>query len=183
MAQSVIQVAAFTPSTSQVARSHREMLISRIPQIRIRENPMYRRLISAAAALVLAGVVTTAASAQEPVTVQAGVAKPSYQVFVTAVEATPATITTLKGRPAITAGELTLINVRDFPEGQNDSTVLVLLEPRRAEIAQLQAILAAQAEVKGLFEKQTPPLTVADVVAVGTQPDGKLVVFYRPKGM
>ena len=144
---------------------------------------MYRRFISAVTVLALAGIVSTSASAQEPAAVQAGVAKPSYQIFVTAVNATPATITTLKARPAITAGEVTLINVRDFPEGQNDSTVLVLLEPRRAEIAQLQAILAAQAEVKGLFEKQTPALTVADVVAVGTQPDGKLLVFYRPKGM
>ena len=144
---------------------------------------MYRRIISAVTVLALAGIVSTSASAQEPAAVQAGVAKPSYQIFVTAVNATPATITTLKARPAITAGEVTLVNVRDFPEGQNDSTVLVLLEPRRAEIAQLQAILAAQAEVKGLFEKQTPALTVADVVAVGTQPDGKLLVFYRPKGM
>ena len=144
---------------------------------------MYRRLISAVTVFALAGIVSTAASAQEPAAVQAGVVKPSYQVFVTAVNASPATVTTLKARPAITAGEVTLVNVRDFPEGQNDSTVLVLLEPRRAEIAQLQAILAAQAEVKGLFEKQTPALTVADVVAVGTQPDGKLLVFYRPKGM
>jgi hypothetical protein len=144
---------------------------------------MYRRLISAAAVLALVGVVSTSANAQDQSGMQAGVAKPSYQVFVTAVEATPATITTLKARPAITAGEVTLINVRDFPEGQNDSTVVLLLEPRRAEIEQLQAILAAQAEVKGLFEQQTPVLSMADVVAVGTQPDGKLLVFYRPKGM
>ena len=143
---------------------------------------MNRRLISAVAVLALAGVVSTA-SAQDPAAMQSGVAKPTYAVFVTAVNATPATITALKARPAITAGDVTLINVRDFPEGQNDSTVLVLLEPRRAEIAQLQAILAAQAEVKGLFEKQTPALTVADVVAVGEQPDGKLIVFYRPKAM
>ena len=144
---------------------------------------MYRRLISAATVLALGAVVSTAASAQEPATMQAGVAKPTYQVFVTAVNATPATITTLKARPAITAGDVTLINVRDFPEGQNDSTVVVLLEPRRAAIAELQGILAAQAEVKSLLEKQTPAVTVADVVAVGTQENGKLVVFYRPKGM
>ena len=145
---------------------------------------MYRRLISAVAVLALAGIVTTSASAQDSSAMKSGVVvTPSYQVFVTAVNATPATITTLKARPAITAGDLTLVNVRDFPEGQNDSAVVILLEPRRAEIAQLQAILAAQAEVKGLLEKQTPALTVADIVAVGTQPDGKLVVFYRPKGM
>lgn len=144
---------------------------------------MYRRLISAVAILALAGVVSTSASAQDSSAMRVGVVKPSYQVFVTAVNATPATITTLKARPAITAGEVTLVNVRDFPEGQNDSTVVVLLEPRRAEIAQLQAILAAQSEVKVLLEGQTPALTVADVVAVGTQPDGKLLVFYRPKGM
>jgi hypothetical protein len=144
---------------------------------------MNRRLISAVAILALAGVVSTSASAQDSSAMRVGVVKPSYQVFVTAVNATPATITTLKARPAITAGEVTLVNVRDFPEGQNDSTVVVLLEPRRAEIAQLQAILAAQSEVKVLLEGQTPALTVADVVAVGTQPDGKLLVFYRPKGM
>jgi hypothetical protein len=145
---------------------------------------MYRRFISAVAILALAGVVSTSASAQDSSAMKVGVVvKPSYQVFVTAVNATPATITTLKARPAITAGDVTLVNVRDFPEGQNDSTVVVLLEPRRAEIAQLQAILAAQSDVKVLLEGQTPALTVADVVAVGTQPDGKLLVFYRPKGM
>jgi hypothetical protein len=145
---------------------------------------MFRRLIPAVAVLALASVVTTAASAQDSSAMKAGVAvKPTYQVFVTAVEATPATITTLKARPAITAGELTLVNVRDFPEGQNDSVVTVLLEPRAAEIVQLQTILGAQAEVKGFLEKQSPALTVADVVAVGVQEDGKLVVFYRPKAM
>jgi hypothetical protein len=143
---------------------------------------MYRRLISAVAILALAGVVSTPASAQDSSAMRVGVVKPSYQVFVTAVNATPATITTLKARPAITVGDLTLVNVRDFPEGQNDSTIVILLEPRRAEIEQLQTILAAQADVKVLLARQTPALTVADVVAVETQENGKLLVFYRPKG-
>ena len=144
---------------------------------------MYRKLISAAAVLALAGVVSTTASAQDSSAMKSGVAKPTYQVFVTAVNATPATITTLKARPAITAGEVTLVNVRDFTEGQNDSTFVVFIQPHQAHIVELQGILAAQADVKGLLEKQTPGLTTADVVAVGTQENGKLIVFYRPKGM
>jgi hypothetical protein len=142
---------------------------------------MYRRLISAVAVLTLAGVVSTA-SAQDSAAMRSGVlVKPTYQVFVTAVNESPATITALKARPAITAGDVMLINVRDFAEGQNDSTFVAFIQPHRGNIEQLQAILAAQAEVKGLLEKNTPALTTADVVAVGTQENGKLLVFYRPK--
>jgi hypothetical protein len=142
---------------------------------------MTRRIISTVAALALAGIVSTA-SAQDA-GMQAGVAvKPTYQVFVTSVNATPATLTALKARPAITANEVTLVNLRDFPEA-SDSAVVVLVQPHTTEIEQLRAVLEAQAEVKGLFAKQTPVLTAADVVAVGTTPDGKVLVFYRPKGM
>jgi hypothetical protein len=141
---------------------------------------MTKKFISAIAALALAGVVSTA-SAQEQ-GMQAGVAKPTYQVFVSSVNATPATLTALKARPAITANEVTLVNLRDFPEA-NDSAVVVLVQPHTTEIEQLRAVLEAQAEVKGLFAKQTPALTAADVVAVGTTADGKVLVFYRPKGM
>ena len=144
---------------------------------------MFKRLILAVASLALASVMSTAASAQDSTAVKAGVAKPSYQVFVTAVNATPATITALKARPSITANEVTLVNLRDISDGQNDSTVVVLLQPHASEIEQLRAILGAQAEVAGLLEKQTPALTLAEVVAVGVQEDGKLMVFYRPKGM
>ena len=143
---------------------------------------MFRRLISAATVLAVAGVVSTSASAQDSTAMKAGVAKPTYQVFVTAVNATPVTITTLKARPTITAGDVTLVNVRDFSEGQNDSTFVAFIQPHQAHIVELQGILAAQADVKGLLEKQTPVLTTADVVAVGTQENGKLIVFYRPKG-
>jgi hypothetical protein len=143
---------------------------------------MFRRLISAVAVLALAGVVSTA-SAQDSSAMKSGViVKPTYQVFVSSLEATPTTITALKARPAITAGDVILVNVRDFPEGQNDSTFVAFVQPHQAHIVELQGVLATQAEVKGLLEKNTPALSTADVVAVGTQENGKLLVFYRPKG-
>ena len=142
---------------------------------------MNRRLITALSALALAGVVSTA-SAQDQSGMQAGVTKPTYQVFVSAVNATPATLTTLKARPAIPAGDITLINLSEFPEA-TDSSVVVLVQPHTAEIEELRTILAGQAEVKALFASQTPVLTTAEVVAVGAQPDGKVLVFFRPKGM
>jgi len=142
---------------------------------------MLKKLIPAIAILALAGAVTTA-SAQDSSAMRAGVAvKPSYQVFVTAVNATPATITALKARPAITANQVTLVSLRDLTDVQPDSAVVVLLQPHEAEILQLQTILNEQAEVTGLLKTQTPALTTADVVAVGTNPDGKLVLFYRPR--
>jgi hypothetical protein len=143
---------------------------------------MLKKLIPAIAAFALAGAVTTAANAQDSSAMRAGVVvKPSYQVFVTAVNATPATITTLKARPAITANQVTLVSLRDLSDVQPDSAVVVLLQPHEAEILQLQTILNEQAEVTGLLKTQTPALTTADVVAVGTNPDGKLVLFYRPR--
>ncbi len=142
---------------------------------------MIRRLLPAIAALALASVVTTAASAQDSTAMKVGVVKPTYDVFVTAVNGTPATITTLKARPAITAGDITLVNLRDISDVQSDSSVVVLLRAHQAEIEQLQTILGNQAEVTGVLQSQTPALTTADVVAVGTMPDGKLVLFYRPR--
>ena len=142
---------------------------------------MLKKLIPAIAVLAVAGAATTA-SAQDSSAMRAGVVvKPSYQVFVTAVNATPATITALKARPAITANQVTLVSLRDLTDGQPDSAVVVLLQPHETEILQLQTILNEQAEVTGLLKTQTPALTTADVVAVGTNPDGKLVLFYRPK--
>ena len=141
---------------------------------------MTRRILSAVAALALAGVVSTA-SAQDSSAVQAGMAKPTYQVFVSAVNATPATITALKARPTISSGDVTLVNLSDFPEAKDDSAVVVLLTPHKAHIEELRSILGAQTEVTTLLSTQTPALSVADVYAVGTQDNGKLVLFYRPK--
>lgn len=143
---------------------------------------MFRRLISAVAVLALVGAVTTAASAQDSTAMKAGVVvKPSYDVFVTAVNATPATITALKANPSFTADQVTLVNLRDITTDQPDSTVVVLLKPHSAEIEELRSVLGTQAVVTGVLQKNTPALTTADVIAVGQQPDGRILVFYRVK--
>jgi hypothetical protein len=143
---------------------------------------MLKRLISAAAVLALATVVSTAANAQDSTAMKAGVVvKPSYDVFVTAVNGTPATITALKANPSFTADQVTLVNLRDITADQPDSSVVVLLKPHAAEIEELRSVLGTQAVVTGVLQKNTPALTTADVIAVGQQPDGRLLVFYRVK--
>jgi len=142
---------------------------------------MLKKLIPAVAVLALAGLVSTTASAQDSTAMKVGVAKPTYAVFVTAVNSTPATITALKANPSITTDQVILVNLRDISDGQPDSAVVVLLQPHAAEIEQLRAVLGGQAVVTGVLQKQTPAITTADVVAVATQPDGRLLVFYRPK--
>jgi hypothetical protein len=144
---------------------------------------MLRKLIPTVTVFALASVISTAASAQDTTRMQVGIVKPSYQVFVTAVNGTPATITALKARPAITAGDVTLVNLSDLSDGQPDSVIVVLLQPHTSEIEQLRTILGAQTEVVTVLKDQAPGLTVADVAAVGVQENGKLLVFYRPKGM
>ncbi|MFN8581432.1 MAG: hypothetical protein U0163_10700 [Gemmatimonadaceae bacterium] len=138
-------------------------------------------LLIAVAALA-ATTLTGRANAQDTTVSKGEIAKPaSFNSLLAAVNATQATIEQVKQHGPYKAGDIRLVNAESLVQGEKEAQLKSALETHAAHVEQLRTAFDAQPAILGALEKQTPKVTVADVLAADVHTDGSIDIYYRSK--
>jgi hypothetical protein len=149
---------------------------------------MIRCLTLALAAIALGTFTAETAAAQDStstkdsvpskdtVAVSAGVAKPTIETVIGAVNGTPATLEELKMRPAILSTQVMLVNAGDLVQGQDESSLNTAVTNHRADLEAIRRVLDGHAEVRSMLARQAAG---AEIIAAEIKPSGNIVLYYR----